>query len=246
MGRGWLTDAQREALIDGLSAKMTAQERADFIWDKNTDTKYDQAFMEVVRGLGDGWVAASVEFDEEYLRDEALGMIKRLHDSMYRYGRSDFIVSHDGTVGAVVLRYRVSVMEESAAFRAVAEEEGLKVDDLRSIIDNAKLAAGETLERKVTRETTARAKAKPRTKDNPELRAARLQATYETLVRNSDLENPSLSLLERRRQAKHIDKTYYRLRELVPAYRDDSQQLRLAQRELSRGRSKRGRAARQG
>lgn len=95
------------------------------------------------------------------------------------------------------------------------------------------------------RETTTRAKAKPRAKDNPELRAARLKATYETLVRNSDLENPSLSLLERRRQAKHIDKTYYNLRQLIPSYRDDSEQLRLAQRELSRGRSKRGKAARQ-
>jgi Tfp pilus assembly protein PilF len=82
--------------------------------------------------------------------------------------------------------------------------------------------------------TTRRAKAKPRGKAKvrgeakTELTAARLKATYEILVRESDLANPKLSDEERMSRAIHLRKTYYRLRKLDPSFKDTDEQLRLA------------------
>jgi hypothetical protein len=85
-------------------------------------------------------------------------------------------------------------------------------------------------------EATGRAKAKPRAKAKSNLTAARLMATYEILVRESDLANPALSNDERMSRAIHLRKTYDRLRKLIPSFRDDAEQLRLA-RKLLNGRA---------
>src|SRR4029077_18344177 len=60
------------------------------------------------------------------------------------------------------------------------------------------------------------------------LTAARLLAAYEVLARDSDLANPSLSQKERLRRARHLVRTYERLRKVNPSFRDEGAQLRAA------------------
>jgi hypothetical protein len=96
-----------------------------------------------------------------------------------------------------------------------------------------------------TGEMTRRTKAKPRAlwenrkgadakltppakKANRELTAVRLKATYEVLLRESDLTNPKLSNEERLRRAEHLLVTYKRLRRLVPKFHDKSGELQAA------------------
>jgi hypothetical protein len=98
--------------------------------------------------------------------------------------------------------YNVRTMTANS-FKAVAESEDLTLSELRAAIDSFKAAKTEN----TSRETMDRAKAKPRAKDNPELRAARLKATYEILVRESDLANPRFSNDERMARAIHLRKT---------------------------------------
>lgn len=61
--------------------------------------------------------------------------------------------------------------------------------------------------------------------------AARLSAAYEVLVRHCDLLNPALAEGERLRRAERLLKTYKRLRQAKPNFRDDANpQLRAARR----------------
>lgn len=127
--------------------------------------------------------------------------------------------------------------------------------DYNSLIMDETLDAIETLSRNLRRpvETiraqlgideagraaTRRTKAKPRGTAKlrgtakSELNAARLQATYEILGRESDLANPKLSTEERMGRAIHLRKTYDRLRKLDPSFHDDGEQLRLARKLLN-------------
>jgi tetratricopeptide (TPR) repeat protein len=83
----------------------------------------------------------------------------------------------------------------------------------------------ENLAAEAARTAIGRAKAKPRagkSSHQPDLTAIRLAAAFEALKRSSDLENPKLSATERQRRAKHLVRTYERLREHDPALEDDS------------------------
>lgn len=86
-------------------------------------------------------------------------------------------------------------------------------------------------------------KTKLRGAANTELRAARLRATYELLVRDSDLANPELSNDERMSRAIHLRNTYDRLHKLVPSFHDDAEQLRLARKMLNNRAHQRRKAA---
>jgi len=101
-----------------------------------------------------------------------------------------------------------------------AARKGMTVAQVEEAADNWKAVHGEVAER----ETTDRATAEPRAKKSasPELTAIRLAAAFEALKRSSDLENPKLSATERRRRARHLVRTYERLREHNPALEDDS------------------------
>jgi Ankyrin repeats (3 copies) len=61
-----------------------------------------------------------------------------------------------------------------------------------------------------------------------DLKRARLIASYEVLVRNSDLSNPGLAEVERLRRAEHLLTTYKRLHRVNPDFRDDSEQIKAA------------------
>jgi tetratricopeptide (TPR) repeat protein len=58
--------------------------------------------------------------------------------------------------------------------------------------------------------------------------AERLLATYEVLVRHSDLMNPALTEEDRLRRAEYLLKTYKRLRKAKPDFHDSNDQLRVA------------------
>jgi hypothetical protein len=62
------------------------------------------------------------------------------------------------------------------------------------------------------------------------LTALRRLATYEMLLRDSDLMNPSLSEDERLRRAEHLLSTYKRLRNSRPDFRENNEQLKTARR----------------
>jgi DNA-binding XRE family transcriptional regulator len=60
------------------------------------------------------------------------------------------------------------------------------------------------------------------------LKVERLKATYEVLIRKSDLNNSTMPEQERLRRAEHLLTTYKRLRKINPDFHDDSEQLKTA------------------
>jgi primosomal protein N'' len=94
------------------------------------------------------------------------------------------------------------------------------------------------------KEAIKKAKAEALRKAKPNLAAVRLSATYDVLVRDSDLSNPQLSEPERLRRAEHLVKTYKRLRKVDPDFHDDADQLRLARKMINKRQYERRKAKR--
>ncbi len=138
------------------------------------------------------------------------------------------------------LPYNTAVMPSdlldlNTALRHVARNLGRPVATVR-----AQLGVGDAKP-----ETTARVKAKPRARANPQLRVARLKAAYEVLVRESNLADPKLPDDERLRRSANLRNTYDRLHKLDPSFHDNSEQLRLARNLLNRRAYQRGKTVRE-
>jgi hypothetical protein len=142
----------------------------------------------------------------------------------------DYKTTIDEFAESNIPEYNIGIMDKAAKERlaSAARDYGLSVEEADEVLARA------AQEKAAARVVKHGADPKPRVKKaKPELTAARLLATYEILVRDSDLANPLLPDEERMRRAIHLRKTYQRLRERNPSFHDDSEQLRLARKLLN-------------